>query len=212
MLLWLQNKLRGLDRKLSTGLFGLRARRLGIRLGRECRFVGQPIVSLFDASCTITFGDRVVGVSRSGATALGVAKPLILRGLAPNASITIGDDCGLSGTSICAAAKVSIGNRCLIGADVMIFDTDFHPHQPDGRRYAKPDWADISKPVSIGDDVFVGTRAIIQKGVVIGHGAIVAAGSVVTKNVPAMAVVAGNPAKIVRMLSEAPAAQAGGAP
>ncbi|WP_290369083.1 DapH/DapD/GlmU-related protein [Sphingobium sp. CECT 9361] len=82
----------------------------------------------------------------------------------------------------------------------MVFDTDFHNHLPQGRRYGKPDWRAISRPVSIGDDVFIGTRAIVQKGVTIGDGAIVAAGSVVTKDVPPRSIVAGNPACMVRML------------
>jgi len=104
---------------------------------------------------------------------------------------------------ICAANSVTIGKRCLTGANVVILDTDFHPYEPENRRYAKPDWASISSPVVIGDDVFIGTRAVIQKGVSIGHGSIVAANSVVTKNVPPMTVVGGNPATVLKQLNSA---------
>jgi acetyltransferase-like isoleucine patch superfamily enzyme len=192
-------KLEGLRWRVSTQLVKLRAPAIGLQLGHGCRFIGQPIVSCEKGS-RIILGKRVVVVSSAWATALGVARPAILRCLSNQAQITIDDDCGLSGTVVCAALDIKIGARCLFGADVMVFDTDFHPHEAHGRRYAKPDWPTISAPVVIGDDVFVGTRATITKGVRIGNGAIVAAGSVVTHDVPPMTVVAGNPARIIRNL------------
>lgn len=148
----------------------------------------------------IVIGDRVLLSSISEATALGVAHPIILRCLTAEAEITIGEDCGLSGTSVCAAVEVRIGARCMFGADAMVFDTDFHNHAPEGRRYSKPDWPRISRPTIIGNDVFIGARAIVTKGVTIGDGAIIAAGSVVVNDVPARAIVGGNPAKLLRML------------
>jgi acetyltransferase-like isoleucine patch superfamily enzyme len=85
----------------------------------------------------------------------------------------------------------------------MIFDTDFHPHAPVDdkgipRRYANPDWPTISAPVVIGDDVFLGTRSIVTKGVTIGSGSIIAAGSVVTRSIPPGVIAAGAPAVVVR--------------
>jgi len=53
--------------------------------------------------------------------------------------------------------------------------------------------------IVVGDDVWIGSRSIILPGVNIGHGSIIAAGSIVTKNVPAYAIVGGNPARIIRM-------------
>jgi acetyltransferase-like isoleucine patch superfamily enzyme len=96
---------------------------------------------------------------------------------------------------LCAALSIRIGERCLIGADVVIVDTDFHALDA-ARRDAG--WTAIGcAPVEIGDDVFIGTRAIVLKGVCIGRGAVVGAGSVVTRSVPEFAVVAGNPAVMV---------------
>lgn len=174
-------------------------KRLGATIGANVKFAGWPVL-VPASSGSLRIGDRAVLVSRAWATALGVSRPVILRCLTPNARIDIGDDCGLSGTVICAAKSVIIGKRCLMGADVTIFDTDFHPHEPENRRYAKPDWEAISAPVIIGDDVFIGTGAVIQKGVKIGNGSIVAARSVVLHDVPAMSVVAGVPAKVIRNL------------
>jgi acetyltransferase-like isoleucine patch superfamily enzyme len=111
------------------------------------------------------------------------------------AEIQIGDDTGMSGTTVCAMTSVIIGRGCLIGADVMIVDTDFHPIAPEGRRYSAE--GVTSAPVRIGDNVFIGARTIVLKGVTIGDNTVIGAGSVVTKNLPANVVAAGNPARVL---------------
>ncbi len=193
----------GLKGRASTKGAAMALRRLGVELGEKVGFHGRPIVTLGPKG-KIRIGDRAVLTSRSRQTALGVRAPVILRCLAPGASIDIGEDCGLSGAVICAAKSVTIGKRCLIGADCMIFDTDFHNHASSNRRYSAPDWDKISAPVVIGDDVFIGTRSIISKGVTIGRGAIVAAGSVVCKHVPEFTIVGGNPAREIGKVDASP--------
>jgi acetyltransferase-like isoleucine patch superfamily enzyme len=86
---------------------------------------------------------------------------------------------------------IVIGRRCLIGPGVQVYDSDFHAVDPLDRRRS----TGKTEAVRIGDDVFVGTNALILKGVQIGNGAVVGAGSVVTGDVPAGTVVAGNPAR-----------------
>ncbi|MCJ9729719.1 acyltransferase [Bradyrhizobium sp. PRIMUS42] len=85
----------------------------------------------------------------------------------------------------------------------MIFDTDFHNHESSGRRYSPPKWELISKPVRIGDDVFIGARSTIMKGVTIGDGSIIAAGSIVVSDVPSNCIAAGVPAKVLQSLPTA---------
>jgi acetyltransferase-like isoleucine patch superfamily enzyme len=97
----------------------------------------------------------------------------------------IGDHATLDGR-----APLRIGNHVDIASEVMIFNSQ---HDIDD-----PEFGPIEAPVSIGDYVFIGPRAIILPGVTIGMGAVVAAGAVVTKDVPERAVVAGVPAKIIR--------------
>jgi acetyltransferase-like isoleucine patch superfamily enzyme len=109
------------------------------------------------------------------------------------AIIDIADGVGLSGVTVVAYNGIEIGARTLIGAEVLIVDTDCHPLDPE-KRAASPCEGWKSKPISIGSDVFIGTRAIILKGVTIGNGAIVGAGSVVTRDVASRDIVAGNPA------------------
>ena len=166
----------------------------GVNVGPGCEFYGLPIVECYPGS-TITIGRRVVLISDSRYTALGVNHPVVLRTLAKSAELHIGDDTGISGAAICAAEKVVIGRRVLIGANAMIFDTDFHARAWKGRRYNRDDSEIDKKAVNIGSDVFIGAQAIIAKGVHIGDGSIVGAGSVVVKNVAARQIVAGNPAR-----------------
>lgn len=189
--------LHGLVRRWSTITSRLWLRVGSVIVGRDVVFDGLPIVTGATKG-KIRIGDRCALISRSTGTALGVRSQIIIRLLNEGANIDIGSDTGMSGTVICAAISVKIGERCLIGADVMIFDTDFHSVAPEGRRYATPDWQALSKPVTIGNDVFVGTRSIISKGVNIGDGATIGAGSVVTRDVPPNSVVAGVPAMDIR--------------
>lgn len=174
-------------------------RRNGVVLGHHVRWVGTPVVSLAAAS-TIEIGDACVLCSDSAHTALGVGHPVVLRTLRPGAAIRIGRDTGISGASICAAVAVEIGAQCLLGADVTICDTDFHALAPTGRRYNADPAAIAARPVRIGDNVFIGARAMVLKGVQIGAGSVVGAGAVVSRDVPAGVVVAGNPARIVGRL------------
>jgi acetyltransferase-like isoleucine patch superfamily enzyme len=112
----------------------------------------------------------------------------------PGAKLRLARGVGISGACICAAQCVEIGEFTIIGADVLITDTDFHTPGP-GWTWSN-DAAGTSKPVRIGKGCFIGARAIILKGVTIGDGAVVAAGAVVTRDVPAEHLAAGNPAEI----------------
>ena len=95
------------------------------------------------------------------------------------------------GTRFLCAQEITIGVMCTFSWDVQVLDNDFHAITTGG--VEQPSVA----PVRIGDRVWVGTRAVILKGVTIGDGAVVAAGAVVTSDVPAGAVVGGVPAKVI---------------
>ena len=159
---------------------------------------GWPIITTAPNS-SIAIGARFVATSMSRFTALGVRHPVVIRTLAPGAKITIGDDVGLSGTTICAVQSVTIGKDCLFGADVTIVDTDFHPLAPEGRRYA-PIEAAASRPCVIGDNVFIGGGTYILKGSEIGDNSVIGSNSVVTGKIPANCIAARNPAKLSRAL------------
>lgn len=168
----------------------------GVLLGGRVNFSGRPIVSMVPDS-SIRIGDGAFLCSLSQSTALGVAHPVILRTLFAGACIVIGRGVRMSGTTICAAKSVKIGDRVCIGANATITDTDFHSLASDDRSGEADGYKAATDPVKIEDDVFIGAGVYILKGVVIGRGAVVGAASVVTKNVQAGAIVAGNPAKVI---------------
>lgn len=91
--------------------------------------------------------------------------------------------------------KVSIGKNCLLGPGVHIY-TACHPLNAEERRSG----AEYGKPVTIGENVWIGGRAVINPGVAIGNNAVIASGAVVTRDVPADAVVGGNPARVIKIL------------
>lgn len=94
-------------------------------------------------------------------------------------------------------APVRIGDRCMFGPGVQLL-TATHPLDPVERSAGR----EAAKPITIGDDVWVGGGAIVLPGVTVGAAAVIGAGSVVTRGVPARSVVAGNPARVVNELPD----------
>lgn len=176
-----------------------RLRLRGVQVGRGCGFLGMPVVSRHPESC-ISIEDGVRIISMTFGTALGVSHACVLRTLAAESNLRIGSRTGISGGSICAAREVVIGSDCLIGADVVISDTDFHPLDPRSRSDSAAAYR-AARPVRVGDNVFLGTRVIVLKGVEIGANTVVGAGSVVTASLPPNVIAAGNPCRFIRELA-----------
>jgi acetyltransferase-like isoleucine patch superfamily enzyme len=124
--------------------------------------------------------------------------------------IHIGENCYVGeGTRIWSALSIRIGDHVLIAHDVTILDSLTHPISAKARRLHFRQIANEGHPsqvnlgeraVEIGNDVWIGCMSVVLRGVKLGEGAIVGAGSVVTEDVPAWTIVAGNPARVVREL------------
>lgn len=157
----------------------------GLRTGSEIHWIeGQGDLILgsnvwMDGRCTIIFGASFTG------------RPVL----------EIGDGSAIgNGTNFAIGKRIKIGKNCNISGETTIFDSNGHPSDPVARREHKPPPDDQVRPVTIGDDVWIGKSCLILPGVRIGDAAIIAAGSVVRTHVPPYCVVSGNPARIVYRL------------
>lgn len=111
------------------------------------------------------------------------------------ANVELGDHVNLNGCAIHGSGQVKIGSYFHSGTELLIFTSDHNYENAEAIPYDKKR---IKKPVVIEDFVWTGYHTTIMPGVTIGEGAIVAACSVVTKDVPPMAIVGGNPAKVIK--------------
>jgi maltose O-acetyltransferase len=110
--------------------------------------------------------------------------------------IHVGDDCFANyGCVVLDVCRVAFGDDCLLGPGVHVY-TATHPLDAESRRSG----LEYGKPVTVGDEVWVGGRAVLNPGVTVGDRAMVASGAVVTEDVPSDCVVQGNPAEVVKRL------------
>jgi maltose O-acetyltransferase len=111
-----------------------------------------------------------------------------------NGTIDIGERVFLNhGCSLGAEVMVRIGPRCQIGPHCMLMDNDFHRLEPE-RRMERPD----SSPIVLEENVWLGARVMVLKGVTIGVGSVIAAGSIVTTDIPERVLAMGVPARVIR--------------
>lgn len=126
----------------------------------------------------------------------------------PAGVVTVGDRCYIGASHIVCHTGVTLGDDVIVSWDVTIVDHDSHAldwslrrHDVAGWAAGRKDWTGVTvAPVRICDKAWIGFGASILKGVTVGEGAIVGAKAVVTRDVPPYAVVAGNPARVVRQL------------
>jgi len=160
----------------------------GVTMGRGSSFYGFAKVKRANGS-QINIGKRLTLRSSSTSNLIGVNRPCIISTFSHGAKLLIGDNCGFSGTVIGCFKEVVIGNNVMAGANTLITDGDWHP---DDSRTSD------SRPVTLGNNVWLGINVTVLKGVRIGENSVVGAGSIVTSDIPANVIAAGTPCRIIR--------------
>lgn len=120
----------------------------------------------------------------------------IEKGAQFSSDVSLGDNSGI-GVNALISSQVTIGNDVMMGPDCIILTSNHGMDRKDIPMWQQP--SSKPKPVIIEDDVWIGARVIILPGVHIGCGSVIGAGSVVTKDIAPGSVVAGNPAKLIRI-------------
>lgn len=180
-----------------TGHWDYRSLPANVVVGRDCWFERKDSFGSFrsEQNPGLIFGDRVRVYTWATFN------------IEPTGVVEVGSDSVLVGPVFMCAERITLGCRVVISYNVTIADSDFHPIDPElrkqdaianspcGDRSQRPSY--VSRPVVIGDDVWIGIGAIVLKGVTIGRGARIGAGSVIATDVAPYAHMAGNPARAV---------------
>lgn len=191
-------KIYELYNSILSKVYTLVFRMIGIDVGARVDFRGFP--HIFSRSYgKILIGDECKIHSSTVSNHVGLNHKVIIRTQLPEAEITIGNNVGISGSTILSRVAISIGDNTNIGANCFITDTDHHPIDP-LERLSNSSKNIVNEPVSLGKNVWLAEGVKVLKGVSIGDNSIVGAGSVVVSSVPANVIAAGNPAKIIRDL------------
>ncbi|MEY2988034.1 MAG: hypothetical protein RJB13_1555 [Pseudomonadota bacterium] len=188
--------------------------RRNLRLGENVRIQNARTIQIYSDEARIEIGNHSIVFENARLEVVG-------KGV-----VRIGECAVLGDCRISAREKISIGHRALLSWNVFLQDYDSHPTLPEiraeqvkriCRRFyprlsnTAPQenedvlqrWMPPSAPIVIGDDVWIGSGAIVLKGAQIGHGSIVASGAVVTAGIyPDRCILAGNPARVIKSLTD----------
>lgn len=173
----------------TTAWCRLKLHLFGIYYGRRCQFRGNLLVFKGKDS-SITIGDGCTFNSHSRWNFRGINHACIVQ-TDLGGKITIGNNCGFSGVSIVSSCSVTIGDNVMCGTNVTIGDRNDHED-----RY--PQFQPL--PVKVGNNVWIGMNSVILRGVTIGDNTIIGACSVVTHDIPANVIAAGNPCVVIKSI------------
>ncbi len=170
----------------------------GVKFKQNLRIYSFPLCRRH-FSATIKIGSNVTIFNKLSENPAGISHRSVLIASKPGARLIIGDNVGISGVVLDCTKEIIIEDFVYLGADVIVYDTDFHPIDFWDRRIK--DKSKIkSAPVRICEGAWIGARSIILKGVTIGPRAVIGAGSVVTRDIPGDCIAAGVPARFIKAI------------
>lgn len=171
-----------------------------VKYGQGLLLKGIPVI-FNNKGSKLIIGDNCIIKSSFLSNLVGLYSRTIIVTRSGNAEICIGNNVGISGCTIYARKKITIGDNTNIGGNTKILDNDFHPLELEAR--LNNDVEKIkAKEIVIGKNCFIGCNSIILKGTILGDGCIVGAGSVVCGKFKENSILAGNPAKIIKNMEE----------
>ena len=180
-----------------------------VSFGKDLLLKGVPFI-FNKKGASIRIGNRCTIKSSFLSNLVGLYQKTIIVTRVPGAQIVIGNGVGISGATIYARKKITIGDNTCIGGNVKILDNDFHPVETEKRNLLlsgkapesgeRMEWIG-TKEIEIGKNCFIGCNAIILKGTKLGDGCVVGAGAVVSGTFEPGSVIVGNPARVIRKQS-----------
>ena len=190
------------DAVMSWRVRNLRHR--GVQAPKSVRVYGRIRVFCAPGS-RVSLGEKVILNASARRNTLEARGAVLIRTTNRNAQLTIGNHTGMTSATVSASQEIAIGDRVLIGAGVLITDSDHHVVRPPigtSRRFLAMPEPVLGDRVVIEDDVFLGARSIVLKGVTIGKGSVIGAGSVVSRSIPPGSIAAGNPCRVIGTIAE----------
>lgn len=188
-------------RKVWVFINRIRFKCLHISYGKNLRVFNHLYIKK-KLNCQLFIGDNFTFSSGGGYNSLARNIKGAIE-MEEKASIYIGNNVGISASCLWIYKSLRIGDRTKIGGDCIIIDSDAHSLNYLERRNGETDRPRAkSKGIVIEEDVLIGARCIILKGVTIGARSIIGAGSVISKDIPADCIAAGNPAKVIKLINQ----------
>lgn len=190
---------------MNSNWFKVALKATHVKYGKNLLLKGVPVI-FNKGGAKLEIGDNCTIKSSFLSNFVGLYSRTIIVTRAPEAEISIGNNVGISGATIYARKKITIGDNTCIGGNCKILDNDFHPIEVEERNrlLMDPNGGDSdlvpAKEIKIGKNCFIGCNSIILKGTVLGDGCVVGAGAVVAGKFESNSVIAGNPAKVIRKL------------
>lgn len=160
---------------------------------------GLPVIRKYPGS-RIVMGKNVKLISHPTVNTAGVNHPVIIATFSPDAEVIFEDNVGVSGASINCVSRCEFKEGAMLGANANVWDTDFHPIDPEKRAHQISVRDAETAPIIIGKNVWIGANTTVLKGVTIGDNTVVGTMSLVNKSLPSNSICVGIPAKKIRDL------------